>query len=67
MAEPIDWREVRRLQARIARLNREHEEAFARRRELILAMDQTMSRRAIGEVWGISNVAVTYTINGKPR
>jgi len=56
-------RQARELRRRIDRLNADLVAAYAERRELMLTMDQVMTRRASAAVWGLSNVAVTHTVN----
>jgi hypothetical protein len=71
VSEPLDpaaqedlVRQARQLRRRIDRLVAALDAAYAERRELMIAMDPVLSRRAAGAVWGVSGVVVTNAING---
>lgn len=55
---------VARLKAEIAETEQKLAALYAERRAVFVEMDKTMTRRQIAAVWGISNTAVTLSING---
>lgn len=58
------WPQVQPLKSAIAEAGRHLAELYSQRRTIIDAMAQAgMTRRQIGAVWGVSNVAVTAIIN----
>jgi hypothetical protein len=66
--DPAVKAEAESLKAEIADLESKLYAKYTARRELFIRLDKShggpLSRREIGDLWGISNVAVTYVING---
>lgn len=59
----IDWQKLRRTRSKILRLEKQLEDLYNARRELIKGMvDDGMKQREIGAYWGISNPRITQIL-----